>query len=88
MNIKGTKGELRLGGRIAVQLGDWTFSGGSKEWSLSAKVESKDTYLCDLDGPFELRLKIGKQRLRYNNVSVSIGEKELNVDGVSSPDFI
>lgn len=88
MNFRGVEGELRVGGRIAVTLTDWTFSATSKEWSLTASIKTRDDFLTRDLGPYELRLVVGKQRMRYQNVIVTFDGLKLVADGNEAPEFI
>lgn len=80
MKMSGVRGEVRVGGRVAANLGRWSFDGTSKDWTVEATATDIDEYWIESGGPFDLHLHIGENIRRYRDVRVS-GRSPLMVRG-------
>jgi hypothetical protein len=60
LQAKGPGGVLRVAGREAARLGAWSFTYTAEGWRLTAPLAESDPYWLDSEGPFLLRLVVGK----------------------------
>ena len=85
---KGRHGSLRVGGREAAQLLEWTFTPGEPRWSVRADLGTYDDYWLASNGPFELRLPLAQSTWRWRNVAVSREYKTLAITGEGEPESL
>lgn len=78
--IRGQRGELRGGGRVAAVLGAWDLRGTAAEWTVTARLEAADAYLV-ARGCRELRLRLGRRTLRWRDVDVEVAGDAVTVRG-------
>ena len=92
MKAVGKEGQLRVGGRVAADLGDWSLTTSSSEagkWALSAAVRNGgvDNMLLDSGAPVELRLTVASHEWRWKGVTVA-GRDPVAVYGEGHPEII
>lgn len=73
----GTTGEVRVGGRVAAALRDWTATVEGDRWTVRAALAEVNPLYLDGPQPKELRLHLGKRIWRWRGVTV-------NHDGASA----
>jgi len=93
MRAVGKEGQIRVGGRVAAELGDWTLTTSSTEegrWALSAAPKSGggvDNMLLDSGAPIELRLTVASHTWRWKNVTLG-GRDPITIYGSGHPEII
>ncbi len=88
---KGQSGSLRVGGRAAASLGEWTFTAGQEgqdggAWRVTAAVAAADPYWLDRGGPYELRLTLSKSTWRWRTVQASVDQQSATITGTGDPE--
>jgi hypothetical protein len=87
----GQAGQVRVGGRVAAELGAWTLHTtghgpeGTPQWEVAAPVKTFDDWLLDAGGIFELRLEIGQRIWRWKGVNV-FGRDQMVINGEGHPE--
>ena len=60
LEVKGTGGQLRIAGRLAATLGDWTLERREGIWDILAQVSQRDSHWLTCGGTFKLTLPMGR----------------------------
>lgn len=71
----GQSGEVRVGGRVAAGLRDWTLKPEAGNWRVVAMLVDINPLYLDSPAPKELRLQMGKRFWRWRNVSLERDEQ-------------
>ena len=89
LHVTGKSGQLRVGGRVAASLGDWTLDAEppKEEWALTGRVTGRDDMLLESGVPIELRLQLTNDTWRWRNVQVD-GYDVVTVRGTGEPEVI
>lgn len=88
----GTTGTLRIGGRQAAGLGQWSLRaaepapGEPEGYVLIAPLTETDPYWLDTGGPFELRLTLSRSVWRWRNVAPTLDATTLTARLTSPPE--
>lgn len=77
VSAKGRAGELRIGGRVAAELGPWDAERGPGGWHGYAPVRHANPVLLAAGATFELRLFVGSRIWRWRTVTVD-GEESIS----------
>lgn len=86
LTAAGADGELRTGGRVAADLGAWTFEGSSNGWIVEAAVLDADQYLMEYDSTKELRLNMQTRTWRFRDVVATLGGERIVITGSGRPE--
>lgn len=86
LKASGLSGVVRVGGRVAAELGRWTFEGSSSAWVVEAKLLEDDPYLLEYDAPKELRLDLGTRTWRFRDVVATQGVGDITITGSGRPE--
>lgn len=70
MKARGRSGRIRVGGREAAALGRWKLTGTSLQWTVEADLISTDEFLMASNGPFEVRLNVGRGEWIWRKASL------------------
>lgn len=81
MEIKGKGGVVRVGGRTAATLGEWSLEGAPTAWTLHAELLHHNVLWLGGDGPFELRLHLVTGQWRWRGIRPQIVNGALYVTG-------
>ena len=81
----GSAGELRVTGRMAASLGEWSAERSRGEWSGHATV-TDITPFYGMTDQYELRLFVGKRTWRWRRVDVS-GEGSVQFRAHDNPEI-
>jgi len=86
----GNSGELRVGGRLAVNLGHWELeyaTGSGIQWLLESQNNTDvDYYWLESGGPFTLVLHVNNKQWRWAEVEL-LGMNPVTVRGEGSPEI-
>lgn len=88
---KGRAGSLRVGGREAAVLGEWSLAAGQQgqdagAWRVTAAVTSADAYWLGRGGPYELRLTLHRDTWRWRTVSAAVEGGSATITGEGEPE--
>lgn len=84
MEISGRGGTIRIAGRVAVRLAEWTLEGRTDDWNVVGAVEWCNPLWLSGPGPYELRLTLTKGAWLWRNVPVTLideGRGGVRIDG-------
>ena len=81
MEIKGKGGSVRVGGRSAATLGEWSLEGAPTDWTLHAELLQHNPLWLAGNGPHELRLSLVTGYWRWRDVPVQVLNGALYVTG-------
>jgi hypothetical protein len=85
LTASGRAGELRIGGRVAAELGPWEVERGPKGWSGTLTAVNSNAVLLALPGPFEVRLTVGRKRWRWRAVTLTSDAPNLRMTANDDP---
>jgi hypothetical protein len=83
----GATGEIRVGGRVAAQIGKWQLmaAGGNAYTVIGPTVEVNE-FLLFGENKKELRLPVGAKEWRWRDVSVGFDGSQVTVVVTGKPD--
>ena len=90
LHVTGKAGSLRVGGRVAATLEDWSFRKEDPPqvaWHITARAVDQDSLLLEAGIPIEVRLILAKDVWRWKGVQIE-GEGSIVVRGEGSPDIL
>lgn len=82
ITVRGTTGEVRVGGRVAAELRSWKLAKTSLNWALLGEAGNIDSYWLSRPGPFQVWLVVGKRRWCLQADTVKLDENELEIEGM------
>lgn len=73
--VSGESGEVKVGYEVAARLGRWRLDGAR----LEAQADDVNQFWIDSDGPFTVRLKMGRRYWVWKTVDLLDGGSPLSV---------
>lgn len=88
--MTGIAGRLLAGCRPAATLGRWSLvvhpsSAEDPEWTVDAEVTDRDEFRLLHDGPFELRLRVGRGDWCWSGVTADVAGHQGRLRGHGGP---
>lgn len=91
MFAQGVAGTLRLAHYTAADLGPWTMhllrdGRGADRWVIHADIARPDEFWLGKDGPWEVRIRLGRTLWVWRGVAVARRGDHLTIEGQGGPE--